>query len=132
VGQIHGRALKFNPQESDEMCAISFLALIQQAEVYSIPTFFAPVVITLLVGGAIGWLIAAVLGFSRARRAGLRVSWFALSAACLVLFHLQLLLLGLGMLRNDAEMTLGVGAFFNLFVVLGAIFAIIGFSRSNL
>lgn len=107
------------------------LFLWQQSEVYVIPSFFAPVLMTLLVGGLFGWTIAAFLGFSRARRVHASFRWFALSAVCMILFHLHLLLLAVGAVRKDANLTLSIGAFFNVFVVLGAIFAIIGFVRAS-
>ncbi len=84
--------------------------------------------------GGLGWLIAAVLGFSRARAFGPAIRWFALSAVCLVIFHLHFLLLGIlaafgARNDNDFGSVLSVGAFFNLFVVLGAICSIMGFVK---
>ena len=106
------------------------LALVQAGDqIYPSPSYFVPVVLLLLVAGALGWLVAAVLGFARARAFGSSTRWFALSAACLVIYHLQLLVLGFSMSQNANDVVLGVGAFFNLFVTLGAICAIIGFVR---
>lgn len=84
----------------------------------------------LMVGGALGWLIAAVLGFARANAFGASTRWFALSALCLFIYHLQFVALGyLGLQETDVDKVLSFGAFFNLFVMLGAICAIIGFVR---
>jgi hypothetical protein len=94
------------------------------------PSIFLPVVMILLVGGALGWLVAAVLGFSRARAFGTSIRWFALSAACLLIYHLQWIVFTLfGISSTNQEQVLSVGAFFNLFVLLGAICSIIGFTR---
>ncbi len=89
------------------------------------PAYFAIVLI--------GWLIAAVLGFARARAFGAATRWFSFAAVCLLIFHIQFLLLGfvavLGAQQNDFDSVLAFGAFFNVFVILGAICAIIGFVR---
>lgn len=92
------------------------------------PTYLAPVVLGLLLAGAIGWLIATVIGFSRARLYGTAVRWFSLAAACLLIYHLQWLVFAF-VLAQNTNSALGIGAFFNLFVVLGAVCAIIGFTR---
>lgn len=107
---------------------IASLMTLAQAE-YRTPSYFGPVVLLLLAGGALGWLVAAVLGFSRARAFGPSVRWFALAAVCLLIYHLQFLVLAFGVYQSDSELVLGVGAFFNLFVALGAICAIVGFVR---
>ena len=99
------------------------------------PNYFFPVVVLLLVAGGVAWLIAAVLGFARSAAFGPSARWFSYAAVCLVIYHLRFLLFGvfavLGISRNsiDLSMALGVGAFFNLFVVLGAVCAIMGFIR---
>lgn len=99
------------------------------------PNYFFPVVVLLLIAGGVAWLIAAVLGFARSAAFGSSARWFSYAAVCLVIYHLHFLLFGifavLGISQNsvDLSMALGVGAFFNLFVVLGAICAIIGFIR---
>lgn len=108
---------------------IAALLFLLQGETYSKPGYFAPVALLLLLCGAVGWLIAAVLGFSRARAFGPATRWFALSAVCLLIYHLQFLVLAFGVYQNDSDLVLGVGAFFNLFVALGAICSIIGFIR---
>ena len=89
---------------------------------------FIVVVLVLLGGGAVGWLIAAVLGFSRARAFGPSARWFAMSALCLLLYHLQWFFwVVFGLNEKDIERLLTVGSFFNLFVVLGSVCAIVGF-----
>jgi hypothetical protein len=98
------------------------------------PEYFVWVVVTLLIAGGIGWLVAAVLGFARARAFGSSTRWFAFAAVCLIVYHIQFLLIGvLAMLsatgNDDMSAVLNVGAFFNLFIVLGAVCAIMGFLR---
>jgi len=88
------------------------------------------VIVVLLVAGLVGWLIAAVLGFARASAFGPSTRWFALSALCMLIYHLHLVAFGLlGRVESDMEKLLSFGAFFNLFVVIGSVCAIIGFLR---
>src|SRR5215471_19944625 len=95
------------------------------------PGYFVPVLLGSLVAGGLGWLIAAVLGFARARAFGASTRWFSFAAVCLLIYHIQFLLLGfvavMGAQQNDFDSVLAFGAFFNIFVVLGAICAIMGF-----
>ena len=105
------------------------LLLAQASNRYTPPSYFLPVVILLLVGGVIGWLVAAVLGFARARAFGPSTRWFAIAAVFMLIYHLQFLLIALGIILEDPNMTLSVGAFFNLFAVLAAICSIMGFVR---
>lgn len=108
----------------------ALLLMLAQAETrFTQPTYFLPVTLFLLVAGLVGWIIATVLGFARARAFGPATRWFALASACMILFHLQFILLALGLILDNPEMTLAVGAFFNLFAVLSAICAVIGFIR---
>jgi len=115
------------------MLAACFIAVLQAGMRANRPTFFVPVAFGLLFAGGIGWLVAAVVGFSRARAFGASTRWFSLSAVCLIIYHVQLLLLGviatIGAAQNDFDLVLGIGAFFNLFVLLGAVCAIMGFVR---
>ena len=111
------------------MLLASVLLLAQVERRYDQPTWFAFVVIALLVAGGVAWLIAAVLGFARARAFGPSTRWFAFAAVCMILYHLQFLLLALGFILENAGMTLNVGAFFNLFVVLAAVCCTMGFIR---
>jgi hypothetical protein len=99
------------------------------------PNYFFLVTLLLLIAGGVAWLIAAVLGFARSPAFGPSARWFSYAAVCLIIYNHHFLLLGvfvfLGMNQNspDLSMALGVGAFFNLFVVLGAVCAIMGFVR---
>jgi hypothetical protein len=97
------------------------------------PGYFYPVFLGLLIAGGIGWLIAAVLGFARARAFGASTRWFSFAALFLLLYHIQFVLLGIvavmGAQQNDFDSVLGFGAFFNVFVVLGAFCAVMGFVR---
>jgi len=97
------------------------------------PSYFAVVLIGSLVAGGIGWLIAAVLGFARARAFGASARWFSMAAVCLLIYHIQFVLLGfvavLGAQQNDFDSVLAFGAFLNVFVVLGSFCAVMGFVR---
>src|ERR1051325_12096881 len=91
------------------------------------PAYFAAVLIGSLILGGVGWLVAAVLGVARARAFGASTRWFSFAAVCLLIYHIQFLLLGfiavMGVQQNDFDSVLAFGAFFNLFVVLGAVCA---------
>ncbi|HEX8097918.1 MAG TPA: hypothetical protein VF507_07775 [Pyrinomonadaceae bacterium] len=109
---------------------LSLLFILAQAETrYTQPGYFAPVVLATLVAGAVGWLVAAVLGFARARAFGASARWFSVAAVLLLLFHLQFLLLAFGLIVNNQELVFGLLSFFNVFVVLAAVCAIMGFVR---
>ncbi|HEX5833629.1 MAG TPA: hypothetical protein VFY34_07240 [Pyrinomonadaceae bacterium] len=110
------------------------LMLLQQLRATQ-PNYFFLVTLLLLIAGGVAWLVAAVLGFARSSAFGPSARWFSYAAVCLVIYHLHFLLFGvfvfMGMSQNEADlsMALGVGAFFNLFVVLGAVCAVMGFVR---
>src|SRR5689334_18331355 len=104
------------------------LILAQVETQFTAPNYFQIVILALLALGAIGWLVAAVLGFARAPAFGPATRWFALSAVCLLLYHIQFVLTVL-IGSSNPDIFLAVGAFFNLFVVLGAVCAIMGFVR---
>ena len=96
------------------------------------PSYFPWIAFGLLSLGALGWLIAAALGFARARAFGESPRWFATSAVCLLLYHIQIFVFVIyGINEQNTEGLLAMGAFFNLFVALGAVCAIVGFMRMN-
>jgi hypothetical protein len=103
--------------------------LMQVTNTFRQPGYFGPVIGTMFLLGAVAWLIAAVLGFARARAFGSSTRWFSFTAVCLLLFHIQFLAVGFGVLTNDTSFVFTVLTFFNFFVILGAICAIIGFIR---
>ena len=109
------------------------MLLLQNGVTAKQPAYFAIVLVGSLVIGGVGWLIASVLGFARARAFGASTRWFSFAAVCLLIYHIQFLLLGfiavMGAQQNDFDSVLGFGAFFNLFVVAGAFCAIMGFVR---
>ena len=110
------------------MLSSCFAALAQMR----LPSYFPWVVLGLLGVGGLGWLIAAALGFARARAFGESPRWFAVSAVCLLLYHVQwFVFTAYGFSESNIEKVLTMGAFFNLFVALGAVCAIIGFMRMN-
>ena len=109
------------------MAVIAMLAQVETS--FHEPSYFAPVMLGMLALGAVAWLIAAVLGFARSRAFGPSARWFSFAAVCLILFHLQFIGLGFGMLTKDNNLIFNILTFFNLFVVLAAICAIMGFIR---
>lgn len=102
--------------------------MLAQSTQYFAPSYFNMVLLGLLALGAVGWLVAAVLGFARARAFGPATRWFAFAAVSLVIYHLQFVLMVLAA-NSNPDLLLSIGAFFNLFVVVGAVCAIIGFAR---
>jgi hypothetical protein len=110
----------------------SFMTVLAQAGPMRIPAYFPWVALGLLGVGGLGWLIAAVLGFARARAYGESPRWFAVSAICLLLYHVQWFVFAVyGLNERNVENVVGMAAFFNLFVALGAICAVVGFMRMN-
>lgn len=109
----------------------SVLALQAQAgdQAFRAPAYFELVFVLLLAGGALAWLVAAALGFSRARTFGASARWFALAALCMIIYHLHFVLVGFGVAQRDNELVLALGAFLNLFVFLSGVCAILGFAR---
>lgn len=109
------------------------MLLLQTGVTAKQPGYFAVVLIGSLVLGGVGWLVAAVLGFARARAFGPSTRWFSFAAVCLLIYHIQFLLLGfvavMGAQQNDFDSVLALGAFFNVFVILGAACAVMGFIR---
>ena len=123
--------------DTREKCSSHSLLMLLQHRSFAPRSRTTSFVVTLLllIAGGVGWLIAAVLGFARSPAFGPSARWFSYAAVCLIIYHLHFLLFGvfvfLGMTQNSVDLTmaLGVGAFFNLFVVLGAVCAIMGFVR---
>ncbi len=111
------------------MFIASMLILAQVDTTFNKPTYFIPVFLGMFMLGALASLVAAVLGFARARAFGPSARWFSFAAVCLLLFHIQILVIGFGAISNYTDLAFGMVAFFNLFVVLGAACAIMGFIR---
>lgn len=110
----------------------NFLGALAQAAPSQFSMSLAWVVFGLLGVGGLGWLIAAALGFARARVYGEPARWFAVSSVCLLLYHVQWVVLAIyGLNQKSPENVAHAIAFFNLFIVLGAICAIVGFARMN-
>lgn len=103
--------------------------LAQSENIFYKSAYFIPVFLGLFLLGAVGWLVAAVLGFARARAFGPSARWFSFAAVCLLLFHIQFLVLGFAVITNDNALAMGILTFFNLFVILGAACAILGFIK---
>src|SRR5437016_14620891 len=115
------------------MFPLATLLLLQTELTAKRPAYFVLVFVGSLVIGGIGWLIASVLGFARARAFGASTRWFSFAAVCLLIYHIQFVLLGFlaiaGKQQGDLDAVLAFGAFFNVFVVIGAFCAIMGFVR---
>jgi hypothetical protein len=103
--------------------------LIQVETAFREPSYFAPVMLGMLGVGALSWLVAAVLGFARAKAFGPSARWFSFGAVSLILFHLQFIALGFGLLTKDNSLVFGLLTFFNVFVIIAAFCAIMGFIR---
>ena len=106
----------------------ALLMMLQEDARFTPPNYFAPVILSLLLAGSVGWLVATVLGFARARAFGASARWFSFVSLCLLFFHLQFLLLAYAYVF-DASTAFAILTFFNGFVVVGAFCAIMGFIR---
>ena len=111
------------------MFLASMLMLAQVETTATKPSYFIPVFLGMFLLGTVAWLIAAVLGFARARAFGPSVRWFSFTAVCLLLFHIQIIAVGFGVITNDTGLAFSILTFLNLFVILGAVCAIMGFIR---
>ena len=111
------------------MFMASIVVLAQVETTFRQPSYFLPVMLGMFLLGLVAWVIAVVLGFARARAFGPSARWFTFSAVCLVLFHLQFLAAGFGVISNDSNLVFSILTFFNFFVLLAALCAIMGFIR---
>ena len=111
------------------MFIASMLLLVQVDTTFNKPSYFIPVFLGMFMLGAVAWLVAAVLGFARARAFGPSARWFSFAAVCLLLFHIQIIAVGFGVISNDTGLAFSILTFLNLFVILGAVCAILGFIR---
>ena len=111
------------------MFIASMLMLLQIETTATKPNYFIPVFLAMFLLGTVAWLIAAVLGFARARAFGPSARWFSFAAVCLLLFHIQIIAVGFGVITNDTGLAFSILTFLNLFVILGAVCAIMGFIR---
>ena len=93
------------------------------------PSYFLPVIFSLMLLGALTSLIAAVLGFARAKAFGPSARWFSYAAVSLILYHLQFLALGFSLLTKNNNLVFSLLTFFNIFVIIAALCAIMGFIR---
>ena len=93
------------------------------------PSYFAPAMMAMLALGTVVSLVACVLGFARARAFGPPARWFSFLCVCLLLFHIQFLVMGFGALTRDSNLVFSMLIFFNFFIMIAAICAIIGFVR---
>ena len=111
------------------MFVASMLLFAQVDTTFNKPVYFIPVFLGMFLVGAVLSLVAAVLGFARARAFGPSARWFSFAAVCLLLFHIQILAIGFGAISNDTGFAASMVAFFNLFIILGAFCAIMGFIK---
>ena len=109
---------------------MALLVLLAQTETtFRQPGYFAPTIMAMFLVGAVASLVAAVLGFARARAFGPSARWFSFAAVCLILFHVQFLALGFGVLSNDNSLVFTILTFFNFFILLAAVCMAMGFIR---
>lgn len=107
----------------------TFFVLAQTETAFREPSYFAPVMLGMLALGAVSWLVAAVLGFARAKAFGASARWFSFASVSLILYHLQFIALGFGILTKDNTLVFNLLTFFNIFVIIAAFCAIMGFIR---
>ena len=99
----------------------SILMLAQVETRYTPPSYFLPVAALMLVAGMVLWLVAAVLGFARARAFGPSTRWFAIGAVCMIIYHLQFLLLAVGLIVESESYTPNRCVFQSLCGCFGAV-----------
>jgi hypothetical protein len=111
------------------MVLASMVMLAQSESTFREPSYFAPAIMGMFLLGGVISLVAAVLGFARARAFGPSARWFSFAAVCLILFHIQFLVLGFGVLTKDSSLVFGILTFFNFFIILAAVCTVMGFVR---
>src|SRR5438874_9261904 len=111
------------------MSLVASLIMLQTGVSANQPGYFVAVLIGSLILGGVGWLVAAVLGFARARAFGASARWFSFAAVCLLLFHVHILVFGFGVVLRDYNTVFAILTFFNAFIILAAFCAIMGFIR---
>jgi hypothetical protein len=111
------------------MVIASLIMFAQTETTFHEPGYFAPAIMGMFLLGAVVSLVAAVLGFARARAFGPSARWFSFAAVCLILFHIQFLVLGFGVLTKDSSLVFGILTFFNFFILLAAVCTVMGFIR---
>lgn len=109
--------------------ALAETVMLAQIEATREPAYFAPAILGMFLMGTIVSLVASVLGFARAKAFGPFARWFSFAAVCLLLFHLQFLVLGFGVLTRDSNLVFGILVFFNFFILLAAACAVMGFIK---
>ena len=107
----------------------TILVFAQTETAFREPIYFAPIMLSMRLLGAVAWLIAAVLGFARAKAFGASARWFSFAAVSLILYHLQFIALGFSLLTKDNALVFQLLTFFNVFVIIAALCAIMGFIR---
>lgn len=111
------------------MFIASLIMFLRVETTANMPSYFIPAFFGMFLLGTVAWLVAAVLGFARARAFGPSARWFSFAAVCLLLFHIQVVAVGFGMITNDTALAFNILTFLNLFVILGAFCAVMGFIR---
>ena len=111
------------------MLIASLIMLAQTETTLQKPGYFAPAIMAMFLLGGVASLVAAVLGFARAGAFGPSARWFSFAAVCLIMFHIQYLALGFGVLTEDSGLIFLILTFFNLFVLLAAFCMVMGFIR---
>ena len=109
------------------MALMMFLA--QTETTFREPGYFATTIMAMFLIGAVASLVAAVLGFARSRAFGPSTRWFSFAAVCLILFHVQFLAMGFGVLTKDSSLVFSILTFFNFFILLAAVCLAMGFIR---
>jgi hypothetical protein len=109
---------------------MALLIMLAQTETtFRVPGYFQVTIMVMFLVGALASLVASVLGFARAPAFGPSARWFSFAAVCLILFHVQYLALGFGVIANDNSLVFTILTFFNLFILLAAFCLIMGFIR---
>jgi hypothetical protein len=111
------------------MVIASILMLAQTETTVRVPGYFPVAIMGLFLLGTVVSVVAAVLGFARARAFGPSARWFSFASVCLILFHIQFLVLGFGFISDDIGLVFGILTFFNAFILLAGICMVLGFVR---
>jgi|GEM_PF-3792289 len=111
-----------------------FLALFQDQEtssVFTLPSYFLPTFLIILILGFILSISTVALGVSRVIKIGKSYLWLLLTSVCLFLYFLQWLVMGYAKLKGYETTTWITLSFLNFFSCLAVVFVLIGLSKTK-
>lgn len=111
-----------------------FFAFFQNQEVsqvFTLPSYFIPIFLTILVLGLILGVVTIVLGVSQVKKAAKSSFWFLLTGLSLFLYFIHWFVMGFAKLIGYESATWITLSFLNFFALLAVIFVLIGLAKTK-